>query len=52
MDTDVNSIMIAMEGKIEMMYPEAVQKRREEQVSVTDKWKQAVKAHNARYKRE
>lgn len=41
--SDVNSVMIAMEGKIEMLYPEAKKKE-----ITPDKFKQFVKLHNRR----
>lgn len=43
--TDVNSIMIAMEGKLEMMYPEC---RAAPKNSASERFKDFAKGHNAR----
>lgn len=47
LDADVNSILLAMEGRIEMMYPEA---KKQNGVAASSKFKDFVKSHNARYK--
>lgn len=44
--TDVNSIMIAMEGKLEMLYPEI---RGRKAVTATAKFKSFVKSNNAKF---
>ena len=49
--TDVNCIMIAMEGKLEMLYPEEVKKKRTDKRQFADKFKQAIGAHNAAVRR-
>lgn len=43
---DVNSIIIAMEGKIEMLYPEQIKSLKKPPVS--SRWKDFVKSNNAR----
>ena len=49
MDADVNSILLAMEGKLEMMYPEIAQKRRKEN-SFAARFKNFAKDHNIKIK--
>lgn len=44
--TDVNSIMIAMEGKLEMLYPEV---RKKKALTATDKFKSFAKSNNAKF---
>ncbi len=46
--TDVNSIMIAMEGKLEMLYPEI---RQQKALSASVKFKSFVKSNNAKRQR-
>ena len=44
LETDVNCILIAMEGKLEMMYPEVKKAKR----TATSRFKDFVTGHNAR----
>ena len=46
--TDVNSIMIAMEGKLEMLYPEI---RKQKVLSASAKFKSFIKSNNAKHQR-
>ena len=50
LNTDVNSIMIAMEGKLDMMYPEAREKAKRK-LSVGDKFKAFAAEHNANWEK-
>ena len=43
MEADVNSILIGMEGRIEMMYPQAKKKP----AKFADRFKDFAKSHNA-----
>lgn len=43
MEADVNAILIGMEGKIEMMYPQSKKKP----VKFSDRFKDFAKSHNA-----
>lgn len=45
--TDVNSIMIAMEGKLEMLYPEIHAKNG---ATATANFKSFIKSNNAKFK--
>lgn len=45
LSTDVNSILIAMEGKLEQLYP---QSKKNDQL-VSSKFSDFVKTHNARF---
>lgn len=45
LSADVNSIEIAMEGRVEMMYPKA--RAKPSKATVADKWKAIAKRHNA-----
>lgn len=47
LDTDVNSIMIAMEGKLEMMYPQAKEKAQKKK-SAPERFKAFAAANNAK----
>ncbi len=49
LETDVNCIMIAMEGKLEMLYPE-IKKAKKARQSTSSRFKTFVKGHNARIK--
>lgn len=44
MEADVNAILIGMEGKIEMMYPQAKKKPK---AKFADRFKDFAKSHNA-----
>lgn len=44
LEADVNSIGLAMEGKLEMMNPKLVKRYR---TNVADKWKSFAKDHNS-----
>lgn len=46
LDTDVNSIMLAMEGKLEMMYPEAKEKANRKK-NIANRFKAFAAEHNA-----
>ncbi len=46
---DVNSIMVAMEGKLEMLYPEA-KKQLSDKKQFNNRFKSFVKSHNAHIK--
>lgn len=45
LETDVNSIMIAMEGKLEMLYPES---KKNDKVA-TAKFKDFIQTNNSRF---
>lgn len=45
METDVNAIMVAMEGKLEMMNPKLVKSR--SKAGFANKWKAFAQLHNA-----
>lgn len=49
MASDVNSIMLAMEGKIEMLYPEAIKKKPLNREQFNSKFKAFVAQHNANH---
>lgn len=51
LDTDVNSIMIAMEGKLDMMYPEAREKANRKK-TVANRFKAFAAANNASKEKE
>jgi hypothetical protein len=46
LSADVNSIMVAMEGKLEMLYPEIKERKT---VTATAKFKSFVKSNNAKF---
>lgn len=51
LDTDVNSIMIAMEGKLDMMYPEAREKANRKK-TIANRFKAFAAANNADKEKE
>lgn len=44
MESDVNAILIGMEGRIEMMYP---QTKKKPKAKFADRFKEFAKSHNA-----
>lgn len=49
LDTDVNSILIAMEGRLDMMYPEA-KEQADRKKAIPNRFKAFAAAHNANLK--